>query len=391
MKSNILCFFAALLACSCVERVTIDTNSQNPKLIVVAMLTTDTMQQVVTITKSTNFFGGDTCPSVPDAKVWINDEQLTLLDAGKGAYATRDDFFLVPGNTYRLRVLYDMNGDGADEEFWAEDVVPHAISLLDIPGIAGIVVTPINMDGDTSKYAPPFIVSAFVWRENINDSYGRVTQRYHGKQRSENLAQYSMGDLSSLSSNPVAVPGICTITRGGFFLEDQTDTVFYCPFDTVTLRVNSVTAAMARYVSSARQESNGSANPMFGGAPANVESNINGANVMGCFGLSAGGRAASFVLPMNTKTLDGDNVWFNMRDTTLQITIRNEGVATYATGPLKGQEYFRMESVDAHIKGFWADKDADKNGFPAIFEMKSYNEFWDVAGNEKWMRGSRAR
>jgi hypothetical protein len=342
------------------------------------------MQQVVTITKSTNFFGGDTCPAVPNAKVWINDEQLTLLDAGKGAYATRDDFSLVPGNTYRLRVLYDMNGDGADEEFWAEDVVPHAMSVLGMPGV---LVTPINMDGDTSRYAPPFIVSAFVWRENPNDSYGRVTQRYQGKQRSENLTQYSIGDLSSLSSNPTAVPGICTITRGGFFLEGQTDTVFYCPFDTVTLRVDGITTAMARFVSSARMESNGS-NPMFGGAPANVESNINGANVTGCFGLSAGGRPASFVLPMNTKTLDGDNVWFNMRDTTLQITIQ-EGTATYATGPLKGQVYFRMKSVDAHIKGFWAYKGAGEEA--SRFEMKSYNEFWDIAGNEKWMRGSRAR
>ncbi|MDR1416340.1 MAG: DUF4249 domain-containing protein [Prevotellaceae bacterium] len=370
-----------MLACSCVERITIDTNSQNPKLIVVAMLTTDTMQQVVTITQSTNFFGGDTCPTVSGAKVWINDEQLTLLDPGTGTYATRSNFFIVPGNRYRLRVLYDMNGDGADEEFWAEDVAPHAMSVLSTR------ITPINMDSDTSRYVPPFIVSALILRESVNDNDIRITQLYHGKQRSENLAQYTVGSVPHGFTNLVPAPSICTITRGGFFLDGQTDTVFYCPFDTVSVRVNSISAALARYISSAKRESNGSANPMFGGAPANVESNINGANVMGCFGLYASGAPTHLVLPMNTKTLDGDHVWFNMRDTTLRIAIQDEGTATYLNGPLKGP-YFKITSVDARIKGFRAKNAA---GGISEFEMKSYNEFWDIAGNEKWMRGNRQR
>ncbi|MDR0413932.1 MAG: DUF4249 domain-containing protein [Prevotellaceae bacterium] len=385
MRANSFFFFfaAATLAGSCVERVTIDTNSQNSKLIVIAMLTSDTMQQVVTITRSTNFFGGDTCPSVPDAKVWINNEQLTLLDAGKGVYATEKSFFVVPGNHYRLRVLYDIDGDGVEEEFWAEDVVPRSMWAL------GTQVTPINMEGDTSKYAPPFIVSALIQRESTDDDHVRITHLYNGRPVSENLSQYAVFSVPYGFGNIIPAPGISRITRGDFFLDDMTDTVYCCPFDTLTIRVNSINEAMARYVLSAQREINGS-NPMFGGAPANVESNIHGDNVMGCFGLCTGGKPIRIVLPMNTKTLDGDNAWFNQRDTALQIVIRDEGTATYITGHQKGQTYFAMTRVDAGIRGFWAHR-AGGAGSESSFEMKSYNEFWDIAGGEKWTRGSRIR
>ena len=72
---------ALTLAGACVERITIDTNNQSPKLVVISMLSTDTIRQQVTLTKTTSYFCGDTCPTVTDAQVWINDEPLTLLDA----------------------------------------------------------------------------------------------------------------------------------------------------------------------------------------------------------------------------------------------------------------------------------------------------------------------
>jgi hypothetical protein len=372
-----------LACCSCVERVYIDTNSQAPKLVVMAMLTTNAAPQMVTLTQSTSYFGGDTCPPVLNAKVWINDEQLTLSDAGKGAYAARSTFTVTPGERYTLRILCDMNGDGADEEFWAEEVAPHRMSM------PTLWVTPFNMDSDTSKYAPPFVVSALIQRENISNIYMRVTEYYLGRQRTEKLSQYAIGavpyDYASLDLIPT--PMIGTITRSGFLLDGGTDTAFYCPFETVHFQLNSMSEALYRYVLTAQAESRGSANPMFGGAPANAESNIHGDNVVGCFGIYATGTPAAFVLPMNTKTLDGDNEWFNQRDSALHITIRNEGVATYATGPQKGKQYFKMEHVDASIKGFWASQE----GGIAKFEMKSYNEFWDITNGEKWMHGNRIR
>jgi hypothetical protein len=365
---------------ACVERVTIDTNSQSPKLVVIAMLTTDTVPQQVTLTKSTNYFGGDTCPAVTDAKVWINDEPLTLLDAAKGTYATQSAFPAVPGALYTLRIRCDMDGDGADEEFWAEDVAPHSMSML------GTILTPINMDADTSIYAPPFIISAVIRRDNVSDSYVYVTGYYQGKKRTETLSQYDVGSIPYGFSNIVAVPRIGSITRNGFLLDGQPDTVFYCPFETVSLRVNALSEALYRYISSAQIESRGSGNPMFGGAPANAESNIHGDNVVGCFGAYAAGPPASFVLPMNTKTLDGDNEWFNLNDTTLRISIQNEGIATYLSGARKGQQYFRMLSVDARSKGFWAYQDGDTSR-RRMFTMKSYDEFWSVRDGEKWQRG----
>ncbi|MDR2814826.1 MAG: DUF4249 domain-containing protein [Prevotellaceae bacterium] len=368
---------------ACVERVDIDTNSQNPKLVVMAMLTTDAVTQQVILTKSTNYFGGDTCPAVTDAKVWINDEPLALLDTGGGVYATQDNFPVIDGEPYRLRIRYDMNGDGAEEEFWAEDAAPHRMSLLELR------ITPINMAGDTSIYAPPFIISALIQRSDISESYIRVIQYYHGKKRTEKLSQYSVGSVPHGLPDPIPAPSIGNISRNGFLLDGQTDTVFYCPFDTVSIKLNTVSEALYRYISSAQAESRGSSNPMFGGAPANAESNIHGENVVGCFGIYAAGRPVSFVLPMNTKTLDSDNEWFNLNDTTLRITIRG-GVATYVTGDKAGQPYFEMVRVDASIKGFWARQAGRTSMFEMEFEMKSYDEFWSVDG-EKWQRERRRR
>ncbi|MDR3365743.1 MAG: DUF4249 domain-containing protein [Prevotellaceae bacterium] len=372
---------ALALAGGCVERVTIDTNSQNPKLVVMAMLTTDTVQQLVTLTKSTNFFGGDSCPAVSGAEVWINDEQLTLLDAGKGIYATRSDFAVVPGNLYKLRIRYDMNGDGTDEEFWAEDVVPHKMSVL------RTLTIPINMESDTSRYAPPFVVSALIQREKTDEDHVRIVQLYRRKNRVEKLSQYDIGGIPYGFADLVYVPMIGQITRSGFLLDGQTDTVFYCPFDTVSFRVNTLSETLYRYISTAQAESRGGSNPMFGGAPANAESNIHGENVVGCFGAYAAGSPAHVVLPMNTKTLDGDSEWFNLNDTTLRINIQNEGVATYRTGAQKGQTYFKMQRVDASIKGFWATR--GESELEIKFEMKSYDEFWSSANGDKWQRGRR--
>ncbi|MDR3188127.1 MAG: DUF4249 domain-containing protein [Prevotellaceae bacterium] len=370
--------FAVMLTGACVERVTIDTNSQSPKLVVVAMLTTDTVPQVVTLTQSTNFFGGDTCPVVSTAKVWINDTPLPF-DAEKGAYVTQGRFDVKSGALYKLRILCDMNGDGADEEFWAEDVVPHSIS------IPQVILTPLNMDIDTNRYAPPFIVSAIFMRSNTNDNYVRVTEYYQGKQRTEKLSQYAVGSVPYGFTNVVPVPTIATITRSGFLLDGQPDTVFYCPFDTVSFGVSTLSEALFRYITTAQTESRGS-NPMFGGAPANAESNIHGENVVGCFGAYAAGKPKSIVLPMNTKTLDGDNIWFNLKDTSLCIGIREEGTATYLTGARAGELYFQMQGVDHRIKGFWAHKGSDVRG-ASRFEMKSYDEFWGEGEDEKWHRG----
>lgn len=372
---------ALTLAGACVERITIDTNNQSPKLVVISMLSTDTIRQQVTLTKTTSYFGGDTCPTVTDAQVWINDEPLTLLDAGKGIYATQNPLAAVPGSRYRLRIRYDLNGDGADEEFWAEDVAPHRMSM------PGTILTPMNMNGDTSIYAPTFVISAIIQRENINDSYIRIVESYRGRKKMENLSQYSMGTVPYGFSNLIPVPAIGSISRGGFLLDGQPDTIFYCPFDTVSMGVNTLSKALYSYLSTAQTESRGGGNPMFGGAPANAESNIHGDNVVGCFGAYAAGAPAHFVLPMNTKTLDGDAEWFNMSDSTLRIEIKDEGTATYLTGPKKGCQYFKMQRVDARIKGFWADKDGGR----ARFKMESYNEFWEGHGSEKWQRDSRRR
>jgi hypothetical protein len=396
----LLAGMAAGICSSCVERINVRPDDHAPRLIIVAMLGSDTAQQVVTITKSVNYFGVDTCPSVSTAEVYLNDERLALLDTGRGTYGTRPDFAVAPGATYRLRVRYN----GA--EYWAEDVAPHHMFMPEnlpaqyaslLPDEMRTFITPINLDGDTTRYAPPFLLSSVIVREDGGDHSIRFSRCYNGRKEVASMLDVVLA--ISDAQNILPMPTLALITsRSRFVLEgSEMDTLLYCPFDTVGIRAHSMTEATHRYVSSARAESQ-SNTPMFGGAPANVEGNIQGEGALGIFGLYTSSPPVSVVLPMNAKTLDNENPWVNLRDTSLHITIHDEGEATY-TSPdsLWGRPYFTGLRVDPRIKGFRASKAYGAGGLvPSVrFRMKSYVEFWEIPDHPggdtvKWQLGRRS-
>ncbi|MDR3296699.1 MAG: DUF4249 domain-containing protein, partial [Prevotellaceae bacterium] len=314
------------------------------------------------LTKTIRYFGGDTTPVVANAQVFINDEQLTF-NAEQGAYLTSSNFFIAAGNTYKLRILYD------GEEYLAEELASSPIYLL-----PEIRLIPINLEGDTTRYVPPMVCAGVLYRDNINNNYMRIMEYYNGVKRQEKITQYSVSYVPYGIGNFVPASSFAVVGRGSFKLEGREDSTYYCPFDTIGFRVHSINEAQQQFIASARTESNGGGNPMFGGAPTNVECNISGENVLGCFGVAVASSMVNVVLPMNKKTLDHDEYHYVcMQDSTVRIHIHNEGIATYTSGGSTGLKYFEMEQITPAAKGF---RTLDGRQF----RMVHYGQFYELVG-----------
>jgi len=104
-------FFSILFTLSSCfeERIDLDLNEGNEKLVIVAWISDLDEAQFVTLTKSANYLGEDTNEFVPDATVILSDEvrSYDLAYRGEGNYYLPDDWQARLGDLYRLDVLYD--------------------------------------------------------------------------------------------------------------------------------------------------------------------------------------------------------------------------------------------------------------------------------------------
>ncbi|MGL4956982.1 MAG: DUF4249 family protein [Bacteroidales bacterium] len=374
-----LLLFALVLMQGCVERISIDTDNQTPQLIIASTLTTDNVRSQVHITQSTTYFGGNTCPPVLNAKVWINDQVLALTDSSKGTYTLVNEMPIEVGGHYKLMVHYDFDGDGVEEEYWAEDMAPEPMQLLLIN------LLPVSNGADTSIYAPKFLINGLIQR-SANQHYIGFEQYVNGVKRKIKLSQSLIAEVPlTLGTTFVPPFGIYSIGRGGFYLEGSTDTFYYAPFDTIGVQVLSLSQALFDFKFSAQNELNNS-NPLFGGPPANAKGNIVGTNVRGYFGIAAANPPTTLILPMNAKTLDGQ-YYISLVDSTTKIQVQNSGTAHYVNGDKAGQLYFHNLQVDATIRGFHA---VDASGAGLSFTMTNYNEFTKLDDeNIAWRRTGR--
>jgi hypothetical protein len=336
----------AIILTACTERMNIKTDNQNPKLVVNAFLSTEQGEQKVILSKTVGYFGGEHARGVNDAQVWVNNVELSR-GAEEGVYITANTFQCVAGEAYSLRILYDLDGDGSPEEFFADDVSPKTPSIF-----RDIELVPL----DTSRIAPPFFTLVHLHRD-LSEDYFSVEMYYNGRNLYRNIWDYPIGEVPYGWGDSVSF----NLSLGKKRIIALDDTIFFCPFDTITYYAVGITKATANYVESVQQELNGS-DPMFSGPPANVKFNIKGDNGIGLFGLRSISTPVSLVLPMTVTTVVAE--WED-ESTGARIKVEKDGYAT-----LNGQIYFQNMTVESSIRGFTA---VDGNGAPLSFRMNHYD------------------
>ncbi len=370
MKNILISLAIVVLSVSCTERIDISPGNHSPRLVVNAFISTEPSQQAVWLSKSVPYFGGTPIPAVTNAQVWIDGVLLTPNDTAPGQYITPAGFRGTAGQPCSLRVLYDLDGDGLQEEFTAQDTMRHDVSL------DSLIIAVFGVD--TGKYRPPFTISAKATR-NVADDNFCIDMYYGNRNMSRSVSDFGAGSVPyGLYREKITF----SITTGGTNrVMSVGDTMRLCPFDTIRIKLHSIPKIMLTYISSADRETGGR-NPMFGGPPANVETNLRG-GALGCFGLRNASGWRSIVLPMNVKTLD--DTWNAKDGSGRQIAVSN-GTATYANGADRGAVYFSGVQVDKNIRGFWAGKGGEFLSTPAQFKMVNYNEFEDLSTGVGWLR-----
>ena len=280
----IFVFFAA----SCTERINIETEDASPRLVVYGYITTDTMRHSIKITRSAGYFTTESPEGVSNAAVTISSDNgkifpLTENDTIPGLYQTAQNVYGECKVNYTLDVLIDSGDEPLHYQSMAYLTnINHIDSVRLQPSVLFknmVEVLLYAQDEPEENFYSIFV--------SINDSVLNRT-----------INQFFIMDDAFINGryiNGVA----CYYLNQDPNDEDSGGEILHLG-DKVTLNINAISKEYATYVGNVRSEIRGS-NPIFGGPPANVGTNIrcinppNGGAVSGFFTAFPSRYASTYV------------------------------------------------------------------------------------------------
>ena len=246
---------------ACTARIDISTGDAPERLVIYGYLTSDTMRHSIRITRSSSFFATTPPEGISRAEVVISgggeEFRLTENDTVPGLYETDDDVYGTEGETYDLYVRLDFDGDGETEEYEASSYLPYPPRVDSINFRKSSITDHIEvlLWGRIPDNEENFL-SVHVYRNDtlINDS----------------LSGFAVMDDEYLDEKEVEAASC-------YFLDQEEKEEIITPGDTIVVRMDAITRPYADFIRDAQDEVRGS-NPIFGGPPANVFTNIRARN-----------------------------------------------------------------------------------------------------------------
>ena len=251
------------LVTGCTERIDIELDSTYRRLVVEGSVTSDSVRHQVILTVSSDYFYNQPAPRLSHARVELSFGGETLLlqerDGDPGCYETPVAFRGVPGTTYRLDISQvDVNEDGEEETYHASSTMPGGAELHEIE--LRYLQTPVVSGYQVSFYASHPLDQRDWFGFKLIKNSDLLT---------DSLMKY--GVLSDDLFDTGYIPGLPV-----GFLSDDDRREAVNPGDTVILEMDCIDQAYYDFVTEAQLEIVGY-NPLFSGPPANVSSNIEGA------------------------------------------------------------------------------------------------------------------
>jgi hypothetical protein len=248
----LFCIFA------CTERIDINTEASPPRLAIYGYITTDTIQHGIRITRSTGYFDTVKPEGISKAIVSLSydGETIALNESPdeQGLYLTSSDVYGIQGKTYTFHASLDFDNDGKAEEY-------EATSYMPFPAIL-----------DSVALAPSTIIDNFlqvlVWGSLPEESSKNFNLRLfrNGIAMRDSLRGFFMfQDDLVINKKFAALPT--------FQLDPENENEKLSPGDILTVQIESFTSEYATFIENAQQELRGPV-PLFGGPPANLETNI---------------------------------------------------------------------------------------------------------------------
>jgi len=252
-----VCFLAA-----CTEIVDIKTDDAPSQIVIYGFISTDVKRHSIEITRSAGYFTKYSPQGVSNAAVTITDNTGKIIplaenDQVPGLYQTADDISGEEGKTYTLDVI-----TGA-EHYQSKPAYLRTVNDIDSIGLQyndsyGKVVDVLLYAKHFSNEKNNYLIFISIDDEVVNFDIERYT-----------VLNINFSDVKE----GVGVP--CYSLQQEMDPDDLIDEADeeLSVGDVVTVNINAISPEYATFISNVRDEIAGS-NPIFGGPPANVPTNI---------------------------------------------------------------------------------------------------------------------
>jgi hypothetical protein len=268
MKKYLLfCFFYPFLLCiACTERIDIHTDGSEPVIVIYGLISNELRQQEIHISRSSPYFDKQGIVGVSDAKVIVQSSENKTYEffenpAAPGYYFSSGPWSAKPEVNYKLSVEVDFNHDGFPEKYEASaSIIPPAYldSVKLVQRHLDYTLNVYGQDAETTDY--------YLFRFAVNDTL--MTTK---------LSQYTL--IDDVAINGQYIPGL--IIR--FFDdiaawekdtdENRQESIYLKTGDKLDVKMSLVTKEYFEFIRQSVTELRRK-NPMFGGPPSNIITNI---------------------------------------------------------------------------------------------------------------------
>ena len=274
-----------LVFAGCTEAFDMRTDDADPKIVIYGALNTNQNLQEIQISSTSPYFSQVPNPPVSGANVIITssqNEEIEYMESPvkPGTYCAVNSWSPTEGETYTLSVEVDFDNDGYPESYEATTTVPSSLEL------DSIRVTPITIMGHDN-----YAINIYG-QDPPEENFYLFNFYVNGELTNSEITNYIITDdvfFNGEYINGITVQYFDAISEYEKDSEEvRKQSTYLDSGDLLDVETCMITKGYYDFLSQCMSEKRGE-NPMFGGPPSNIISNIsNGA--IGYFTISANSR-----------------------------------------------------------------------------------------------------
>lgn len=260
IKFNIVAIIVATILTACTTDIALDLKNTTPELVVEGAVTSDTLAHVIQLKKTAAYFSNQSAEMISGATVTLDDgvSKITLIEdaINKGNYQTPVTYHGVAGRTYTLTIdNIDVNADGIKEQYTATTKM-NAVSHIDS----------IMVKKERIFQSDMWAVKASIQDPENERNYYRVRSYKNNKLTTDSIQEWGVTDDEFFN-------GKYLINERMIYLSGSKKDEKLKSGDLIMLEMSGITKEYKEFIEQAQSEFWGR-NPMFGGQPANIITNI---------------------------------------------------------------------------------------------------------------------
>ncbi len=275
MKKNLYILTFLALA-SCTAPIDINTRNAEPKLAIYSAIDDSIRLQRVYVSVSSPYFSSDTAQAVLAADVSVERSDGTMYPFSfvdsLAAYVSQSEFGAEAGYQYTLSVNTDFDEDGIIEEYFATS------NTLDARSLDSIRVLPTPIMGNILHY--------MIWLQLTDPpepNFYLIYVSQNGKLRGGTLTRVqNYRDDYPIYFNGQTFDGVLLEVfesqqsiEAMFGNDPPPNSYYFSSGDTICVQMAHIEKGYLEFIEQCQQSTYGS-NPMMGGQPSNITTNLSG-------------------------------------------------------------------------------------------------------------------